>query len=113
LVGIMKKRVLYVIIFTVSILGLAIVQYQYLRIGLNLAKVQFDTKIGATSETIKSELSSGNELTYLIGHALKRDSTFFKTSVDKIEKASRQFLNDYLTERLVQNGIDSDFTYAL
>jgi two-component system phosphate regulon sensor histidine kinase PhoR len=89
------------------------VQYQYLRVGLNLAKVQFNKKIGLTSETIKSELSNMNELTFLIGNALKKDNSYFKTSVDSIENASSRFLNDYITQRLVQNGIDSDFSYNL
>ncbi len=109
----MNKRNIYIIIFIVSILGLAIVQYQYLQVGLNLAKVQFNKKIGQTSETIKSELSNTNELTYLIGRALKKDNSNFKTSVDSIANASSRFLNDYITQRLVQNGIDSDFTYTL
>ncbi len=109
----MNKRNIYIIIFIVSIIGLAIVQYQYLQVGLNLAKVQFNKKIGQTSETIKSELSNTNELTYLVGRALKKDNSNFKTSVDSIANASSRFLYDYITQRLVQNGIDSDFTYTL
>ncbi|MCJ7466171.1 MAG: HAMP domain-containing histidine kinase [Maribacter sp.] len=109
----MKKRNLFILIFIISILGLAVVQYQYLRVGLNLAKVQFNKKIGLTSETIKSELSNMNELTFLIGNALKKDNSYFKTSVDSIKNASSRFLNDYITQRLVQNGIDSDFSYTL
>ncbi len=109
----MKKRSIYIIIFVVSILGLAIVQYQYLKVGLNLAKVQFNNKIGLTSETIKSEMANMNELTFLIGQALKKDNRYFKTSIDTIQKSSSRFLNDYITQRLVQNGIDSEFSYEL
>lgn len=113
LADILKKRNFYIIIFTVSIFGLAIIQYQYLRVGLNLAKVQFDIKMGLASETIQRDLISQNQLTFLIGKALEKDATYFTLSIDSVQDASSRFLNDIITERLVNNGIDLDFTYEL
>ncbi|NJB70713.1 two-component system phosphate regulon sensor histidine kinase PhoR [Saonia flava] len=109
----MKKKNIYIIVFIVSILGLAIVQYQYLRVGLNLAKVQFNIKIGTASETIKEELKENNRLTFLIGEAIREDQSYFELEIDSLKDASSHFLNDYLTERMVNNGIDADFTYGL
>lgn len=94
-------------------MGLAIVQYQYLEIGLNLARVQFNRNIGKASDAIRADLSSGNQLTFLIGKALQRDSTYFKLGIDSVQDASRYFLNDFITEKLATNGIDTDFTYDL
>lgn len=109
----MKKRNIYIALFFVSISGLAVVQYQYLKIGLNLAKVQFNSKLGKVSDEISLGLKTRNQLTYLIGRALKEDNSFFKMRIDSVQDATRHFLNDYITEKLVTNGIATDFTYRL
>lgn len=109
----MKKRTIYIVIFVVSVVGLAIVQYRYLEVGLNLARVQFNRNISEAGEAIRSELSTSNQLTFLLGKALQRDSTYFRLGIDSVQDASRHFLNDFITEKLVNNGIDTDFTYEL
>lgn len=109
----LKKRGFYIALFIICLMGLTIVQYQYLRVGLNLAKVQFDRKIGAASESIKHDLSNHNQLTFLMGSAMLKDNSFFKTSVDTIQDASVHFLRDLVASRLVDNGIDTDFSYSL
>ncbi|RLD79292.1 MAG: two-component sensor histidine kinase, partial [Bacteroidetes bacterium] len=63
----MKGKNYYIIIFIISIIGLVIVQYQYLRVGLNLAKVQFNQKMGFAVNEIKDGLQQPNELTFLVG----------------------------------------------
>ena len=97
----------------VSIFGLAFVQYQYLKIGLNLAKVQFNEKIEKAIVDIKSGLRTENELTFLVASALLRDTTFFKSNPDSVLDASSYFLNDYLQENLTKNGVEADFAYTL
>ncbi|PCJ92696.1 MAG: two-component sensor histidine kinase [Flavobacteriaceae bacterium] len=109
----MKKRNIYLVVFTVSILGLAVVQYQYLKVGLNLAKVQFNRKIGTLSEQIKQELKGNNKLTFLVGESIKENQSYFTLEIDSLKDASSHFFNDYLTEKLVSNGIDADFSYSL
>tara|TARA_R110000765_G_scaffold97995_2_gene184211 strand:+ start:2499 stop:3770 length:1272 start_codon:yes stop_codon:yes gene_type:complete len=109
----LKKRNIYIAIFFISIIGLAVIQYQYLRIGLNLAKLQFNSKLGNVSSDIAQGLEPQNQLTFLIASALKEDTTYFTNSIDSVQDASRYFLNDYITEKLVNNGIDTDFTYTL
>ena len=88
-------------------------QYQYLRIGINLAKVQFSSKIGLASENIKNTLETKNKLTFLLGNAIIEDSLYFQISVDSLKDASSHFLNDFITEKLVEKGIEADFTYRL
>lgn len=108
-----KKRNIYIALFFISLLGLAVIQYQYLRIGLNLSKLQFNTKLGNVSHSIAKGLETNNQLTFLIGSALKEDTAYFTMSVDSVQDASSYFLNDYITEKLVDQGIDTDFTYTL
>ena len=109
----MKRRTLYIIILIVSVLGLFVVQYQYLNIGINLAKVQFQRNIGNATQEIKADLATQNQLTFLVGHAITQDNSYFNTSIDSIQDASRHFLNDFITHRLTENGIKSDFSYRL
>ncbi|WP_338356579.1 HAMP domain-containing sensor histidine kinase [Yeosuana marina] len=109
----MKKRKLYITIFITTICALFIVQYQYLKIGLNLAKVQFNKNIGIVSQDIKQDLATKNQLSFLIGSALIKDESHFDLSIASIQDASQYFLNDFIHYRLSANGINTDFTYRL
>ena len=109
----MKRRNLYIALFFISIGGLAIVQYQYLRIGLNLAKVQFNAKLVKAGDVIKEGLISENKLTFLVGSALEKDTSFFKVSIDSIKGVSGRFLHEYIGNQLVTSGLDSDFSFNL
>ena len=109
----MKGKNLYIIIFVISIIGLSIVQYQYLRVGLNLAKVQFNQKMGLAVNEIKEGLLQSNDLTFLVGKAITKDDSYFKLSIDSVQDASRYFMNDFLKDKLLQHGIKTDFTYTL
>lgn len=109
----MKKRIIFIIIFIASVIGLVIVQYRYLKIGLNLAQVRFNQNIGQTVKTIKSDLSDNNQLTFLLGKAITNDDTYFKTELDSLRDASSYFLNDFIETRLLENGIKTDFSYKI
>ncbi len=100
-------------VFVVSVIGLAIVQYKYLEIGLSLARVQFSKNLANAGEEIRNDLVNRDQMTFLLGKALQRDSTYFRLSIDSVQDASRFFLNDFLTERLLRNGIETDFSYEL
>lgn len=109
----MKRRYIYIGVFLISIVGLAIVQYQYLRIGLSLAKVQFDSKIERVGTVVKNSLNDENKLTYLIGEGIRKDTSFFKVSVDSLQNVGNMFLDDFVRDQLLNQGIESDFTYTL
>jgi two-component system, OmpR family, phosphate regulon sensor histidine kinase PhoR len=108
-----RFHIVIFIIFIISITGLAVVQYQYLRIGLNLAKVQFNQKMGLSVNEIKEGLLQPNELTFLVGKAITKDDSFFKLSIDSVQDASSYFMNDFLKDKLLQQGIKTQFTYSL
>ncbi len=109
----MNGKKIYIIIFIISIVGISIVQYQYLRIGLNLAKVQFNQKIGLTVHDIKNGLEPSNDLTFLIGKAATNDDTYFNLSMDSVDVAAGFFMNDFIKDKLLQHGIKTDFAFVL
>ena len=108
-----RKRILFISLFVISIVGLAVVQYRYLRIGLNLARVQFSQKIAQAGTEITEGLYNRNQLTYLLANALEQDTSFFRTDPAQLTDASRYFLKDYLRERLVDHQIDREFSFSL
>ena len=108
-----KINIGILIVFIISIIGLTIVQYQYLRIGLNLARVQFNEKMGLIVNDIKDDLQEPNELTFLIGKAITKDDTYFKLSLDSVQDASSYFMYDFLKDKLLQQGLKTGFTYSL
>ncbi len=109
----LTKRNLYLLIFVIAVIGLLVVQYQYLRVGLGLAKAQFSDKIDKARENINSELSTVNALTYTLGNAIQKDTSQVHISLDSLEKASQYYLNDYIAYQLKVSGIDAPFTYTL
>ncbi len=108
-----RKRIFFISLFVVSVVGLAIVQYRYLRIGLNLARVQFSEKIAEAGAEIQQGLYGRNQLTFLLANALEQDTSFFRTDPAQLTDASRYFLKDYLRERLLDHEIERDFSYSL
>jgi len=109
----MGKKHLYIVLFIVAVLGLSFIQYQYFRIGLNLAGVQFNEKMGLTVKDIKKGLSERNELTYLIGSVMAKDKVNFNLSLDSLREASIYFTDDFLNDRLFQNGIKAEYSFVL
>lgn len=110
---ILNRRTLYIAIFVLAILGLFIVQYQYLKIGLNLARAQFNKNMGLASQDIKQDFVTENQLSFLVGQAITNNDSYFSLSLDSIQGASRHFLNDFVAHRLSENGIDTDFSFRL
>ncbi len=109
----MIKKYLYISLFIISIIGLSIVQFQYFRIGLNLAGLQFDENVKEAMTQIREELSNRNELTYLLATSIMREEKNFRLSIDSVTDASRYFLNDFVKSSLVEHGIKANFTFNL
>lgn len=109
----MAKKHLYIIIFIVAIIGLSFIQYKYFQIGLNLAGIQFNQKIGETVKEIKEDLFQRNELTYLVGTAIAKEDLNFKLSLDSLQDASIYFMDDFLRQKLLQKGVKIDFSFNL
>lgn len=109
----LTKRNVYVLVFVVSVIGLLVVQYQYLRVGLGLARVQFSEKMDKARTNIGKELSEVNSLTYTLGNAIEKDTSEVNIGLDSLEKASQFYLNDYIAYQLGVSGIDVPFSYAL
>lgn len=109
----LTKRNLYILVFVVSVVGLFVVQYQYLRVGLGLARAQFSEKIDGARTNIGKELSEFNSLTYTIGNTIRKDTSDLKIGLDSLQKTSQFYLNDYISYQLGLSGIDATFTYSL
>ncbi|KAB7530508.1 GHKL domain-containing protein [Flagellimonas olearia] len=109
----LTKRNVYVVVFVVSVIGLLVVQYQYLKVGLGLARVQFSKKIDEARSHINEELSEFNTLSYTLANAITKDTSEVRIGLDSLERASQFYLNDYISYQLGVSGIDAPFTYAL
>ena len=96
----MVKKYFYITLFIVSIVGLSLVQFQYFRIGLNLAGHQFNENMGDAIDQIKEGLSNRNELTYLIETSITGEEGNFKLSLDSVRDASSFFLKDFVSSAL-------------
>ncbi|WP_090297371.1 sensor histidine kinase [Flagellimonas zhangzhouensis] len=107
------KRNIYIVVFIMSVIGLLVVQYQFLKVGLGLAKAQFSEKIDIARDHINSELSELNSLTYTLGNAIQKDTSELKIGLDSLQKVSQFYLNDYVEYQLGVSGIDAPFSYRL
>jgi two-component system phosphate regulon sensor histidine kinase PhoR len=109
----MFKKYLYIILFIVAIIGLSYVQYQYFRIGLNLAGTQFNENMGDAAKEIKKELQAKNELTFLVGSAISKNDLSFRLSLDSIQDASIYFMDEFLKDKLLEHGIKTGYGFSL
>lgn len=75
--------------------------------------MQFESKIEKASEVIIEGLEADNKLTYLVRNAMQKDTSFFKVSVDSLQNVAHFFLEDFIADQLNDQGIESDFKYAL
>ncbi len=101
------------VVFAISTIGLLIVQYQYLRIGLGLASAQFSKNIDKARTSITAELSEYNPLTYSIGRTIEQDTLNLTIGLDSLNGLTQYYLNDYITYQLGIVGIDAPFTYEI
>ncbi len=108
----MKLKKFYISLFIISLAGLLVVQYQYLRIGLNLAKFQFNEKLKLAETDIRKGLETENQLSFLIAKGISKDE-YFKLSPDSVQDASRHFLNDYVGSQLSAHNIRTEYSYRL
>ncbi|MDR5589608.1 HAMP domain-containing sensor histidine kinase [Christiangramia sp. SM2212] len=108
----MKARIFYIGIFLISVVGLFVVQYQYLRIGLNLAKIQFEQKLENTSKDLKDIFGNQNELSFLIAQSYNNKG-YFSLSEDSLKEASRYYIYDIIEDRLKSNKVTTDFSFEL
>ena len=76
----MKRNTVLIALFIAAIIGLSVVQYQYFRIGLNLAGLQFNDQMSKAIVEIQEDLEQRNELTYLMGTVLTENKQNFKKS---------------------------------
>ncbi len=78
-----------------------------------MANVRFNQNMGKTVQTVQTDLSYNNKLTFLLGKAITNDATYFKTELDSTREAASYFLNDFIDYKLLENGIKTDFSYKL
>ena len=69
--------------------------------------------MGKFVNAIQIDLEPNNQLTFLLGKALTKDDSYFKTGIDSLNNTSNYFLNDFLEFKLLENGIKKEFSYIL
>lgn len=100
-------------IFLVAIVGLSVIQYQYARIGLYVARIQFQKHLSDGFQDIQLDLMQENDLTLLTYLAIIEDSSYLKLPTDSIQLAATGFLHDFLRDRLLGAGVRAKFGYTL
>lgn len=100
-------------LFLVAIVGLSVIQFRYARIGLYVAKIQFQDHLSESFRNIQLDLMPENELTFLMLLAITEDTTYLTLPMDSIQDAATHFLHSFLKDRLLGAGIQAKFGYTL
>ena len=108
-----RKKNLYLLLFLVSVVGLLIVQYQYLRVGLVLADSQFAAKIDTVKERVQEDLSEYNSLSYSLSRSVQQNTALLQIDFDSLQRMNAFYLKDYLDFQLKSEGITTDFSFEL
>ncbi len=107
----MRKIIVSLLAF--SLVGLGVIQYRFLVIGLKVAKARFDQQVGEALRSVSEELYAENEMSVLLGSVVAADPGSFTVSLDTLEQASESFFRDYLKDRLLGKGLGFDFAFAI
>jgi two-component system, OmpR family, phosphate regulon sensor histidine kinase PhoR len=107
----MRKIVVFVLV--ASLLGLGLIQYRFLIIGLRFSKTRFDMKMGEALQEMRQELYPENALTLLLASVVRDDAGDFPVGIDTLEGASLNYLGDFLKDRLMGKGVNANFDFAL
>lgn len=100
-------------VFLIAIIGLSVIQYRYARIGLYVARIQFQQHLAEGFQDIQLDLMRENELTFLIYLVMDQDTNYLKMPLDSASTAASVFLHDFLQDRLLGVGVQAKFGYTL
>lgn len=106
------RKIVIVVLF-LSLTGLAFFQYELLKGSLLLSKNQFDEKMTLVLKDLEGDLSQENELTYLLGATILRDTSYFTLPSKSLLDTTNFFLSDFLKYRMEQRGVNTDFQYNI
>ncbi len=106
-------RKLVIILLFASLIGLAFFQYQLLKTSLLLSQNQFDKSMTSVLRDLEKDLAEENELTYLLGATILRDTSYFALPPEKLRDTTNFFLNDFIKYRLELRGINTSFQYHI
>ncbi|MCB0546114.1 MAG: HAMP domain-containing histidine kinase [Phaeodactylibacter sp.] len=107
----MKKMIVFIL--ALSLIGLGAVQYRFLVIGLKVAKAQFDQQARQALQLVNLELYEENEMSLLLASVVTSDPGNLRVSLDTLIDASESFFRDYLKGKLLSQGLDIDFAFAI
>lgn len=106
-------RKLVVTLLFASLIGLALFQYQLLKTSLLLSQNQFDKSMTSVLQDLEKDLAEENELTYLLGATILRDTSYFALSPEMLRDTTNFFLTDFIKYRLELRGVNTRFQYHI
>lgn len=107
----MKKTIAVILIL--SLAGLGAIQYRFLLIGLKYANARFSQQMGLAMQSAREGLSYENQLTTLLAATVMDEPGQFSLSLDSLKEAGRSYFRDYLKDRMLSQGLDVEFGFAL
>ncbi|HHH49667.1 MAG TPA: HAMP domain-containing histidine kinase [Saprospiraceae bacterium] len=96
-----------------ALLGLAIIQLNFIRIGFQLEHRRFDQKINQTLIDFREHLSQQNKLSQSLIDLFKEADNFFLIRNDSLLLRAQKELDQHITNDLQKNGIDIPVEYAI
>ncbi len=107
----MKKMIVLALAF--SLVGLGVVQYRFLIIGLSAANARFSQQARNALQMAQEELYAENEMSLLLASVVTSDPGNLNVSIDTLREAAGGFFRDYLKDKLLSQGLDIDFAFAI
>ena len=102
-----------IILVLAALLGLAIIQVNFIRIGFQLEQRRFDQKMEQTLIDFRTHLELPNELSYSLMELFEEAENFFVIRQDSAMAKAEIELTKYLTTQLRKNDIDISVDYAI
>lgn len=97
----------------VSLLGLAVIQLNFIRIGLQLERQQFAQRMEKTLIDLRQHLENYNDLSWNLIQLFKNPKAYFVMPKDALLSQTKDKLQNYLRKQLFDNGIDVAVEFAI
>ncbi|MCO6479284.1 MAG: HAMP domain-containing histidine kinase [Phaeodactylibacter sp.] len=103
----MKKVIVLALAF--SLIGLGVVQYRFLIIGLRGTYARFSYQARNALQAAKQELHGENEMSLLLASIVAPGPG----NLDSLRGASERLFRGFLKDKLLSQGLDIDFAFAI
>ena len=107
------RNLILVLTVVGSLLGLVLIQYHLLKVGILLEKQRFDVDVRAVMEQLEEEVEQNDVRQQQLGRLLRQGQEELRSPEQLLPQILHDSLEHFLSERLQREGLRVRFAFAI